>query len=173
MINIYILGGVDTLDHLIEKFTCRRMTRRWTFNIFMYLLDVAAYNSFALFAIKNPKNMEKNLKLKRRQSLKALGKELVDPLIEKRAFKIEASGFNGIHKHLLENLSIYGFKATNKTETNIPIDTLSTRLRCISCVNDKEISKSVKEYKHTNVCSICFQTFCKKHCQSTIICNNC
>ena len=51
-------------------------------------LDVPAYNSFVLFAIKNPKYMEKNLKLKRRKSLKDLGKQQIEPLIEKRAFKI-------------------------------------------------------------------------------------
>ena len=26
-------GGVDTADHLIENFSCRRKTRRWTFNV--------------------------------------------------------------------------------------------------------------------------------------------
>ncbi len=28
-------GGVDTVDHLIESFSCRRKTYRWTFNILM------------------------------------------------------------------------------------------------------------------------------------------
>jgi hypothetical protein len=42
-------GGVDTLDHLIENFTCRRRTNRWTVNCFFYMLDVAACNSFFLF----------------------------------------------------------------------------------------------------------------------------
>ena len=30
-------GGVDTVDHLISIFTCRRKTNRWTMNCFYYL----------------------------------------------------------------------------------------------------------------------------------------
>jgi hypothetical protein len=41
-------GGVDTFDHLIELNTCRRRTFKWTFNVFMFLVDTAVQNSFSL-----------------------------------------------------------------------------------------------------------------------------
>jgi len=46
-------GGVDTVDHLIENYTCRRKSNRWTFNVFLYAVDVAAHNAYCLFKIKN------------------------------------------------------------------------------------------------------------------------
>jgi hypothetical protein len=41
-------GGVDTLDHLIANFTCRRKTNRWPLNFFMCMIFALAYNAFAL-----------------------------------------------------------------------------------------------------------------------------
>lgn len=41
-------GGVDRLDQLIESFTCRRKTNRWTFNVLMNIIDIGAYNAFVL-----------------------------------------------------------------------------------------------------------------------------
>jgi hypothetical protein len=47
-------GTVDCLDKMVEKFTCRRRTQKWTINIFFYMLDIAARNAYALYNIKNP-----------------------------------------------------------------------------------------------------------------------
>ena len=43
IINHYNLnkGGVDTVDHLISLYSCRRKTNRWAMNFIYYLLDLA------------------------------------------------------------------------------------------------------------------------------------
>lgn len=41
-------GGVDRLDQLVESFTCRRKTNRWTSSVLMNMLNIAAYNAFVL-----------------------------------------------------------------------------------------------------------------------------
>ena len=45
-------GRVDTFDHLISLYSCRRKTNRWTMNCLYYLIDLAASNAFILFALK-------------------------------------------------------------------------------------------------------------------------
>ena len=40
--------GVDVLDQKIEKNTVRRKTNRWTFNVFMWMIDTAAQNAYSL-----------------------------------------------------------------------------------------------------------------------------
>ena len=45
--------GVDVLDQLIEASTCRRKTLRWTMNVLFFMLDVAAYNAYALYSLKH------------------------------------------------------------------------------------------------------------------------
>ena len=42
-------GGVDCLDQMIAEYSCKRPHLRWTMSLFMFILDVAAYNSFALY----------------------------------------------------------------------------------------------------------------------------
>ena len=64
-----IKGGVDTLDHLLESYTCRRKTNKWTTNAFFYILDVAAYNAFVLYRIKHPECLVKHGKNRCRRRL--------------------------------------------------------------------------------------------------------
>ena len=53
--------GVDVLDQLIEKYSCRRKSNRWPFTVMMFILDTAAYNSHVLFALKNAREPVANL----------------------------------------------------------------------------------------------------------------
>lgn len=41
-------GGVDTLDFVVEKNTCRRKTNKWTRGVMMFILDNGGYDSFVL-----------------------------------------------------------------------------------------------------------------------------
>jgi hypothetical protein len=80
------IGAVDTLDHIIEHFTCRRKTNRWPVNCFYYMLDVSAYNSFVLY--KNKNNVTENESRQRRFFLENLSISLIKPIIEDRAKRI-------------------------------------------------------------------------------------
>lgn len=41
-------GGVDTFRFLINHYSCRHRTVRWTQNIFIFMLDAAAQNAISL-----------------------------------------------------------------------------------------------------------------------------
>ena len=49
-------GAVNTLDHLIllQILLAAKKTPRWTTNVLFFIPDVAAYNTFVLFSMKNP-----------------------------------------------------------------------------------------------------------------------
>jgi hypothetical protein len=66
----------------------------------MYLIDVAAYNAFALKR-KSQQHLFKNLKRQRRFSLEELGFSLVKPLIDSRIEKLKEKNFQCIKKPLL------------------------------------------------------------------------
>ena len=74
-------GGVDTLDHLVSNFTCRRKTNRWTTNMFFFMLDKAAYNTFVLHSMKS--EQIKNARL-RRTLLERLSTDLMERAIHRR-----------------------------------------------------------------------------------------
>lgn len=48
-----VIGGVDTFDHLVALNSCRRKTNKWPFNVFMFMVDAAAQNAFAMFKLQN------------------------------------------------------------------------------------------------------------------------
>ena len=41
--------GVDVFDQKIERNTVRRKTNRWTYNVFMWMIDAAVQNSFSIY----------------------------------------------------------------------------------------------------------------------------
>ena len=46
--------GVDTLDQVVRKYSCKRRTLRWPMALFYNSLDIAAYNSYIVFLHMNP-----------------------------------------------------------------------------------------------------------------------
>ena len=157
-------GGVDTVDHLIENFTCRRKTNRWTFNVLMYLLDLAAHNSFCLFKLKNKTSILTNEKRLRRMQLESLALDLMKPFIFKRAQDISLKN-TGIKLSLIESFKRIGQPIEKKVEIKAKTDT--KRQRCAICVgNDSKYSKT---------CSTCHNTVCNKHCKvlNTVYCDKC
>ncbi|XP_053171655.1 piggyBac transposable element-derived protein 4-like [Scomber japonicus] len=77
-------GGVDNLDKVIGTYSCRRMTRRWPLVVFHNLIDVSSYNAFVIWRELNPSWLS-GKRNKRRVFLERLGKQLVAPLIRRRA----------------------------------------------------------------------------------------
>ena len=94
-------GGVDTLDYLIANYTCGRRTLKWTTNMFFFLLDVAAYNSFVLYAETNPLAVPTNLKRQRRLHLQLLSKWLIEVAIKKRVIQCRSNNAQGIPSYLV------------------------------------------------------------------------
>ena len=102
-------GGVDTLDGLIAKYTCRRKTKRWTLNAFMYLLDVAAYNTHVIFKLKNNDEFKRNRCGKRKEYLEKLAVDLMILQIEKRAECLTENYLHVIKGYFYEALIKCGF----------------------------------------------------------------
>ena len=83
----------DTLDHIMEESSCRRMTNRWTVNSFMYILDVSAYNSFVLDRLRNPDLYQKDFNRQRRFSLERLAVQHIRLGIKSRIDKCSLNNF--------------------------------------------------------------------------------
>lgn len=161
-------GGVDTLDNLVERFTCRRKTNRWPFNIMMFLLDVCAYNSYILYCIKNPSVLTTDMSRQRRECLQNLSISLLRPAIEDRVAKFAQQNFKGMHYTIRESFMRTGFTINiNKIDESEQASNTSKavkRTRCGFCKNDN---------KYRETCNTCNITVCGKHSQTTIICENC
>ena len=67
-------GSANTLDQLVNNYTCKRVTNRWPTMIFYWMLDVVAYNSAVCFMAKAP-DIHKGHQ-KRRHFLSALSEQL-------------------------------------------------------------------------------------------------
>ena len=86
--------------HLIEENTCRRKTKRWPFNCFMFLLDTACQNACSLFALKN-KYSKSQIKHLRRDCLQKLGFELITPNV---SLRFEKSAFGCVKRPIQNTL---------------------------------------------------------------------
>jgi len=69
-------SGVDVLDKLIQTYSCKRPSRRWTVCFFWNLLDIAAYNLLVLWITEHP-SWNSGKSHMRRLFLRELGTELV------------------------------------------------------------------------------------------------
>ena len=91
-----ILVEIITHVKIIELFTCRRKTNRWTINTFFYIIDVCAYNAYVLHKIRYPNfYIDDNLRA-RMLSLETLAMELINPGIKARNEKLSKNNYQGI-----------------------------------------------------------------------------
>ena len=67
--------GVDTLNQLVRKYSCKRKTLRWPMALFFNMLDMASYNAFVIFGFMNP-GWNRNKLHRRRLFLIQLAREL-------------------------------------------------------------------------------------------------
>jgi hypothetical protein len=145
--------GVDVLDQLIENFTCRRKTNRWTFTFFMFLIDTLAYNSFVLFQIKNKLSFNKGL---RQDSIEKLSCALIRPLVIERAAKLSLNDFRGIQQHIYEAICKCGIVIEQPNSASDQPKNSQKRKRCYQCprYDDK---------KHKSLCIKCENAVCNNH----------
>jgi hypothetical protein len=161
-------GGVDTFDKIIRTYTCKRRTKRWPSNSFMFILDAAAYNAFVLYSLKNPGNVEKNWRRKRRDSIQELALSLIKPYILIRKAEMESKNYKHVHKDLLHSIEEVGIEI-NKGNIQNQAGTKSTQKGSCSICN-LEKKTNVKDRSRVQ-CSKCKLFVCKEH-RSTI-CTNC
>ncbi len=122
-------GGVDTVDHLIENYTYRRKSNRWTFNVFLYVIDVAAHNAYCLFKIKNNSKVA-NEKRQRRMQLESLTLSLIDDQIKKRADDLSRA-HNGTQLTIIQSIRRIGYEVNLSKER--PSTDPKKRMRCYLC----------------------------------------
>jgi hypothetical protein len=67
--------GVDSLDQLVRKYSCKRKTLRWPMALFFNMVDIASYNAFVIFGFMNP-GWNRNKLHRRRIFLIQLAQEL-------------------------------------------------------------------------------------------------
>ena len=77
-------SGVDILDNMVQTYTCKRMTRRWSVALFYNIIEVSAVNAYVVWQQLHGKNNRMFSKKRRRKFLILLGKELAGMSMQKR-----------------------------------------------------------------------------------------
>lgn len=154
-------SGVDVLDKILREYTCRRCTRRWPLSLFLHYIDIAAYNAFVLWQLKNPDWATGNIKSRRKQFIENLSEQLVAANIDSRAraFETNAVVFS---RHIVDAIESTGRKINKQMST-----TLEKRSRCSLCIGN--------DNKYKSKCDVCHKYVCNIHstCTKNILCTNC
>ena len=120
-------AGVDSLDQMLENLSCRRRTNRWTFNLFMYMLDAAAYNAYVLWSLRHLQQHQSN----RADSIDVLARFLALPNITRRAQVLPLS----ISCPLKESFSRMGVPILRYDTVVLPVREREERkCVCLFCV---------------------------------------
>jgi hypothetical protein len=165
-------GGVDTLDHLIELSTCRRKTNRWTFNVLMNMLDIAASNAIILALIKSPSG-KINTRKERRQSLEILSCDLIKEYVVERTRNMAINKNHVLQESIIQSIKRIGVHVTNKRLNQTTITTSNElnsneKKRCELCARSKD--RKTKIY-----CRQCERYICGDHSVRVefILCKDC
>lgn len=132
-------GGVDCTDMVTKKFSCQRITRRWSKAVFENFVDLAIHNSFVLFHWANP-----TVSLTKRKYIEWLAKELAVGHVKAR----RKNDF-GIHTDVKELMDTF---IANYDALYGP--TVCPTARCIVC----------SETSQLQTCAKCGLAACKAHC---------
>jgi hypothetical protein len=76
-------GGVDNLDKLVTRYSCKRQILRSLLVILFNILDISAYNVFVIWMVLNT-DWNRGKLQSRQLFLEKLGKALVRPQIQRR-----------------------------------------------------------------------------------------
>lgn len=158
-------GGVDTLDKSIEYYTCRRRTRKWTFNLFCYMLDVGSYNSFVLFQNSRRKqSFDKNIS--RSKFLEKLAIDLIHPHATLRFESFYKNNFQGCQYHIQESFIKLGFLNVTNVKIGDNYNNKIQQARCCKC--PRSLDRKAQQR-----CGRCDQFICKNHSNRVTICKTC
>ncbi|XP_033960769.1 piggyBac transposable element-derived protein 4-like [Pseudochaenichthys georgianus] len=158
-------GGVENLDKLLSCYSCQRRTLRWPLVIFYNILDVSAYNAFALWMAINPEWNQKKLQ-RRRIFLEELGKALVTPHMQRRQHMPRNPASVAILRKMVATPAATPARPT-QPQSAVPeiAPCASKRKRC-------EVCGPSKDSKTQTTCSNCNKYICaihtKKFCTSCV-----
>ncbi|XP_071054434.1 piggyBac transposable element-derived protein 4-like [Onthophagus taurus] len=153
-------SGVDVLDKLVREYSCKRNTRRWPLRLFLNLIDIACYNAFVLWTIKNPEwHSDSSITYRRKIFLQDLGMELARTQIERRVKKIEEDG-RGFTNLVTTAIESTGRKIRKTCKDDTPSQG-TKRGRCRICRGS--------DNKHSKRCDKCNQFVCSQHSQSITV----
>jgi hypothetical protein len=93
MLNIILIGGVDTFDHCVSINTYRRKTNRWSFNVLMFLIDAAAQKAYSLFKLQIDERID--MLRARQNQLEKLGTDLIKNQVHDRYMIAFEENFHG------------------------------------------------------------------------------
>ncbi|XP_061576912.1 piggyBac transposable element-derived protein 4-like [Cololabis saira] len=150
-------GGVEALDALLSRYSCKRRTLRWPLVIFFDILDVSAHNAFVLWTALRPGWQRKQFR-RRRLFLEELGKALVTPHIQRR-------------QHVPRNPAALAIVRRVKDDGGVapaspPETAARKRKRCALCPPSRD-------YKTQTTCSNCHKFICGGHtlkfCSSCVL----
>lgn len=156
-------GGVDNLDKMIANYSCERKTKRWTLKFFMYLVDVAVQNSFALYKYSSNENKNNQSKVFRRKSIEGLAFEIMKPFIVQRVNSMKENNFRGIEMKILDCIR----------RTGVEIDKLETKKASKKTKNRCENCPRYTDKKTKNTCSRCEKFLCNLHLFQLHLCQTC
>lgn len=159
-------SGVDCLDKIIREYTSKRSTRRWPLRLFYNYIDIAAYNAFIIWILKNPqwKSTSGNMKVRRKLFLEELGNMFTHDHITRRAEKIyeDGRGFSATVCNAIQSAGV-------SVKKNVPKPMNAKRSRCFQCRGN--------DNKYSTKCDMCKNFVCSLHSEikieKTVVCSSC
>ena len=123
------LAAVDVFDQKIRKYSCQRITNRWTHNTGMYIVDASASNAIVLHKLKF-QEYEKNKNRARRFCLETLALELIQPCIKWRIEMRQRNNFVGVQKDILNAIIKTGESINSMIRPTANQSKLDKQKRC-------------------------------------------
>lgn len=143
-------GGVDVVDKMCEAYNCTRGSRRWPMTVFYTAMNIAGINSFVIYKC----NQQGQNKIPRRIFLEALGMELIDPHIRRRALQDNIPRAIKMRLREICDIKIQAEEAPRGNQYG----------RCYYC-------DSKKNRKTKYNCQVCKKYLCLEHIIP--VCNGC
>lgn len=150
-------GGVDTVDWMVKKYTCRRISRRWPVVLFLNLVDLALLSAYIIWNLTHPEQLQTVKRGRRKLFLRSVGEALIKPHIRLR----EAHGTPQVKRTIQEA----GFsQAVDEIPSARQPASPVKRRRCYKCPQSKD-------GKFKTICVDCKKNLCPQH--TLILCSNC
>lgn len=142
--------GVDILDKMCKHYDVSRNSRRWPLTVFFHLMNVGGVNALNIF--KSNKNYEK---ISRKQFLRDLAFELIEPAIRRRV----------VMETLPKEIRLRGKRLLGiQEDPPVPRERPVGVGKCYLCGRAR--NKSTRK-----TCEVCLRWVCPDH-QKTV-CNDC
>ncbi|KAF0299089.1 PiggyBac transposable element-derived protein 4 [Amphibalanus amphitrite] len=162
-------GGIDTIDQMLDTYTCRVSTRRWPMAIFFFILDVAALNSWVVLSEATGQFADARHG-GRKAFLQELGLSLIRPLVCSRPTD------NMVMK---TRLAVEVILKEKTAPPAAPQRTEAQRARCHLCTvnqhgNGYKKARSNSVNKTKKMCARCRRSMCGTHRVShLVVCERC